>query len=147
MFGPTLAIAEPRPDHGAPRDALPLRSCSPAQPGCGRGRALLRRDLRRPGDRSRWIPGGEPRDDRPRRVAAVHRAGPEGIGPSPEPPHLGIEHIGLAVDDIEATLAELRSRNVPIVSGITDVRPGLRVIFIDGPDAVRIELLQRWPAS
>jgi catechol 2,3-dioxygenase-like lactoylglutathione lyase family enzyme len=68
---------------------------------------------------------------------------PEAIGPSAEPPHLGIEHIGLAVDDIEATMIELRRRNVTIVSGITDVRPGLHVIFIDGPDAVRIELLQR----
>ncbi|WP_336491005.1 VOC family protein [Methylobacterium nigriterrae] len=32
---------------------------------------------------------------------------PEGLGASPEPPRLGIEHIGLAVEDIEATMNRL----------------------------------------
>lgn len=68
---------------------------------------------------------------------------PDDIAGASTPPHLGIEHIGLAVDDIEATYAELGHRNAAIVSGITDVRPGLRVVFIEGPDGVRIELLQR----
>ncbi|KQP66122.1 VOC family protein [Methylobacterium sp. Leaf112] len=68
---------------------------------------------------------------------------PEGLTPAAPAPHLGIEHIGLGVPDIDATYAELRRRGVTIVSGITDVRPGLRVVFIEGPDAVRIEFLQR----
>ncbi|KQT99166.1 glyoxalase [Methylobacterium sp. Leaf469] len=68
---------------------------------------------------------------------------PEGLPPAAPAPHLGIEHIGLGVLDIDATYAELRRRGVTIVSGITDVRPGLRVVFIEGPDAVRIEFLQR----
>ncbi|KQP10089.1 glyoxalase [Methylobacterium sp. Leaf99] len=68
---------------------------------------------------------------------------PDGLAPSAQAPHLGIEHIGLAVEDIEATHADLRRRNATIVSGITDVRAGLRVLFIEGPDAVRIEFLQR----
>lgn len=67
----------------------------------------------------------------------------DGLADAAKPPHLGIEHIGLAVDDIEATYASLRHRDVVVVSGITDVRPGLRVIFIEGPDGVSIELLQR----
>ena len=68
---------------------------------------------------------------------------PEGMTPSSVPPHLGIEHIGLAVEDIEAAMIELRRRNVTVVSDITDPRPGLRISFIEGPDNVRIELLQR----
>ena len=82
----------------------------------------------------------------PRQAAQAehhHLERPPGLAPSAQAPHLGIEHIGLAVEDIEATHADLRCRNATIVSGITDVRPGLRVLFIEGPDAVRIEFLQR----
>lgn len=68
---------------------------------------------------------------------------PDSLPSSAEAPHLGIEHIGIGVPDIEATFAVLRGRNATVVSGITDVRPGLRVIFIEGPDGVRIEFLQR----
>lgn len=64
-------------------------------------------------------------------------------GPGAAAPNLGIEHIGLTVTDIEATVAELASRGVPLVSGITELRPGLRIAFFDGPDGARIELLQR----
>lgn len=72
---------------------------------------------------------------------------PDGIAPAARPPHRGIEHLGLAVDDIEAAMSELRRRDATIVSGITDVSPVLRVIFIEGPDGVRIELLQRAKAA
>ncbi len=68
---------------------------------------------------------------------------PEGIAPAAVPPHRGIEHIGLRVEDIEATVADLAARGIPLVSGITDVKPGLRIAFFEGPDGVRIEILQR----
>ncbi|GJD48768.1 hypothetical protein OPKNFCMD_1494 [Methylobacterium crusticola] len=68
---------------------------------------------------------------------------PAATGPAAQPPNLGIEHLGLRVDDIEATVADLRERGIALVSGITDVRPGLRIAFFDGPDGVRIEVLQR----
>ncbi|GJE03530.1 VOC family protein [Methylobacterium isbiliense] len=68
---------------------------------------------------------------------------PEATGPAAMPPNLGIEHIGLRVNDIEATVADLQARGIRLVSGITDVRPGLRIAFFDGPDNVRIEVLQR----
>ncbi len=67
----------------------------------------------------------------------------ETLTPAAIPPHLGIEHIGLAGDNIEVALRELQQKNAQIVSGVTEIRPGLRVIFIDGPDNIRIELLQR----
>lgn len=76
-------------------------------------------------------------------LAVFIEQAPADTGPAAVPPNLGIEHIGLAVEDIDAAMADLRRRGVAIVSGVTDVRPGLRILFLDGPDGVRIELLQR----
>jgi catechol 2,3-dioxygenase-like lactoylglutathione lyase family enzyme len=59
------------------------------------------------------------------------------------PPHRGIEHIGLRVPDIEAALADLRRRGIPLVAELTQVNPNLRTAFLDGPDGVRIEILER----
>lgn len=72
---------------------------------------------------------------------------PDDLNGAAVPPHLGIEHIDLAVDDIETAMRELRHRDARVVSGITEAGPGLRVIFIDGPDGVRIEILQRTDTS
>ena len=68
---------------------------------------------------------------------------PDTADPTPTPPHLGIEHIGLAVHDIDAAMASLRSRGVKVVADVSSPRPGIRMAFIDGPDAVRIELVER----
>lgn len=68
---------------------------------------------------------------------------PASLPPPAIPPHLAIEHIGLRVDDLDAAVAELARRGIPLVSGITVIRPGLRIAFLDGPDHARIELLQR----
>jgi catechol 2,3-dioxygenase-like lactoylglutathione lyase family enzyme len=69
---------------------------------------------------------------------------PENTTPAAVPNHLGIEHIGLAVDDIERAYAYVKQHNIEIISGINDVNPYLRTIFIKGPDGVTIELLQRY---
>lgn len=63
------------------------------------------------------------------------------------PPHRGLEHIGIRVANIEAAVAELAARGVPLVSGITNLSPVLRIAFFNGPDDVRIELLQRGPTG
>ena len=63
--------------------------------------------------------------------------------PAPIPGLTGIEHIGLRVEDIEATVADLAARGIPLVSGITDIRPGLRIAFFEGPDGVRIDVTER----
>ncbi|WP_245238960.1 VOC family protein [Methylobacterium platani] len=68
---------------------------------------------------------------------------PENTTPAAAPHHLGIEHIGLAVDDIEQAYLYVKQHNIEIISGINDVNPYLRTIFIKGPDGVTIELLQR----
>ena len=68
---------------------------------------------------------------------------PADLAPPARAPHLGIEHIGLGVADIDATLADLRARGVTVLVETKVMRPGLRIAFIDGPDGVRIELLER----
>ena len=68
---------------------------------------------------------------------------PADLAPPATAPHLGIEHIGLGVADIDATMADLRTRGVTVLVETKVMRPGLRVAFIDGPDGVRIEILER----
>lgn len=61
----------------------------------------------------------------------------------PPPPFLGFEHIGLAVDDIDAALAKLGGAGVTILSGPTQARPGVRIAFVAAPDGARVELIER----
>ena len=60
----------------------------------------------------------------------------------PGPKRFGTDHIGFRVRDLTATTSELKRRGVEFDSEPRQNRPGLRVAFIRGPDAVRIELLQ-----
>ncbi|MDP4004316.1 VOC family protein [Methylobacterium sp. NEAU K] len=70
---------------------------------------------------------------------------PAGIAAAAATPCLGIEHIGLRVADIEAALADLAARGVPVKAGITERGPGLRIAFVEGPDGALIEILERRP--
>lgn len=72
----------------------------------------------------------------------IDRIGPE-RGAPPEPPFRGLEHLGLAVDDVDAAVAALEARGARVVVRPYAFRPGLRIAFLNGPDDVRIELLQR----
>lgn len=65
---------------------------------------------------------------------------------TPLPPHwpfIGIEHIGLTVQDVTAAVAELRAKGVTIEQDVTKLNDTLHIAFLIGPDRVRIELLQR----
>jgi catechol 2,3-dioxygenase-like lactoylglutathione lyase family enzyme len=68
---------------------------------------------------------------------------PPGTHAPPAPPFLGLEHLGLAVDDLDAALADLKARGVPLVSGPSEPRPGVRIAFLAMPDGVRVELIER----
>ncbi len=59
----------------------------------------------------------------------------------PEGSCFGTNHFGLEVDDVDATIVELRDRGVAIEVEPWDFRPGMRIAFVKGPDNVRIELL------
>jgi catechol 2,3-dioxygenase-like lactoylglutathione lyase family enzyme len=63
--------------------------------------------------------------------------------PAARTPCLGLEHFGLRVADIEATMADLAHRGVPVRTGITERGPDLRIAFVEGPDGALIEILER----
>jgi catechol 2,3-dioxygenase-like lactoylglutathione lyase family enzyme len=62
---------------------------------------------------------------------------------TPETEHLGEEHFGLKVKDLEATAAELKQRGVHFSVEPVEARPGVKMAYVTGPDNMRIELLQR----
>lgn len=72
---------------------------------------------------------------------------PVETAPAAQTPCLGIEHIGLRVADIDAAMADLAARGVPVRMGITERGPGLRIAFVEGPDGALIEILERRAAS
>jgi catechol 2,3-dioxygenase-like lactoylglutathione lyase family enzyme len=61
----------------------------------------------------------------------------------PAPPFLGMEHLGLGVADLDAALADLKAKGVPLLSGPSEPRPGVRIAFLGMPDGVRVELIER----
>jgi catechol 2,3-dioxygenase-like lactoylglutathione lyase family enzyme len=65
------------------------------------------------------------------------------IPSAPETPYVGLDHLGLRVEDIDAAAAELKRRGANIIKGPVTIRPGVRIAFVQGPDNVRIELLER----
>ena len=67
----------------------------------------------------------------------------EHIDLSPRDPHLGLDHFGFRVDDIDGAVEDLRSKGAEIYVEPRTIRPGVRIAFVRGPDDVRIELLQR----
>ena len=66
-----------------------------------------------------------------------------GTGAPPQAPYRGLEHIGLAVRDIDGTVADLKAKGVVFTMEPTTIRPGVRIAFLRGPEDVAIELLER----
>ena len=63
----------------------------------------------------------------------------------PEPPFLGLEHIGLVVTAFEDAVAELQAKQAVFVVQPHSPRPGVKLAFIQAPDGVRVEILERTP--
>ena len=72
-------------------------------------------------------------------IAPADENTPEG----PVDPHLGLDHFGLRVDNLDGAVAELKGRGAEFAVEPHAFRPGLRIAFVRGPDDVRIELLER----
>jgi catechol 2,3-dioxygenase-like lactoylglutathione lyase family enzyme len=66
----------------------------------------------------------------------------EDLGP-PGRPRFGVDHLGIRVDDVPGAAAELERRGGRIGGPPRELRPGVFVAFVEGPDHVRIELLSR----
>ncbi len=70
-------------------------------------------------------------------------AGGAVIPDAPAAAYVGLDHLGLRVKDVDAAIAELKRRGAAVIKEPVTIRPGVRIAFIQGPDNVRIELLQR----
>jgi catechol 2,3-dioxygenase-like lactoylglutathione lyase family enzyme len=56
---------------------------------------------------------------------------------------LGLEHFGFHTEDLAADLERLQKADVRVVLPLTEVVGGTRLAYIEGPDDVLIELVQR----
>ncbi len=65
------------------------------------------------------------------------------IPTAPSEPYLGLDHLGLRVDNLDVAAAELKRRGAHFVMEPRSIRPGVKIAFIQGPEDVRIELLER----
>lgn len=62
---------------------------------------------------------------------------------SPADPHLGLDHFGLRVDDLDEAAAELKQLGAEFTVEPHTIRPGVKIAFVRAPENVRIELLER----
>ena len=67
----------------------------------------------------------------------------ENVPKGPTEPHLGLDHFGLRVGDLDDAIAELKSRGAEFAVEPYTLRPGVRIAFVRAPGDVRIELLER----
>jgi len=58
-------------------------------------------------------------------------------------PHLGLDHFGLRVNNLEEAVAQLKERGADFAVEPRTIRPGVTIAFVRTPDDVRIELLER----
>lgn len=58
-------------------------------------------------------------------------------------PHWGLEHFGVDSDDLLADIERLGALGAPLLEGPIDIPGGNLVAFVQGPDDVRIELVQQ----
>ena len=55
----------------------------------------------------------------------------------------GVYHIALKTKDLEAEAAKMKARGVRFTQEVKQLNPKTKFAFIEGPDGISIELLQR----
>ena len=65
------------------------------------------------------------------------------IPSAPTDPYIGLDHFGLRVENMDEAVAELKRRGASFTMEPRTIRPGVRIAFVEAPDNVRIELLER----
>ena len=69
---------------------------------------------------------------------------PAGTGAPPPAPYLGLEHLALVVDDLDAAVADLTAKGATLAKPVSSPRPGVRICFVAAPDGAQVELLERF---
>ncbi len=90
--------------------------------------------------------GGKPRVDvnLGGQMVFIAPVGPDdGTADAPRQPHMGLEHLGLIVTDIDDVVAGLKAKGAEFTMEPTTIRPGTRIAFLRGPENVSIELVDR----
>jgi len=55
----------------------------------------------------------------------------------------GLDHIGFKVKNLEETLEEVKKKGVKVAIGPNVTPAGVKFAFIDGPEGIRIELVEK----
>ena len=58
-------------------------------------------------------------------------------------PRYGLDHFGLSIDNMDEAQEELSSKGAEWICEPWEIRPGVKIAFIKGPDNISIELAQR----
>ncbi len=61
----------------------------------------------------------------------------------PAMPFRGIEHVCLRVPDIAAHAARLERAGVALLSPVSEIRPGVWAAFVEAPDGILVEVIER----
>ena len=72
-------------------------------------------------------------------IAKADETTPPGL----KDPHLGLDHFGFRVEDLDEAVTELKSRGAEFAVEPYALRPGLKIAFVRAPGDIRIELLER----
>ena len=67
----------------------------------------------------------------------------ETVDPKTQPPRYGVYHIALKTRDLQAEAAKLKARGVRFTQEVGQSNPTTKFAFVEGPDGISIELLQR----
>lgn len=63
--------------------------------------------------------------------------------PLPTSPYQGLDQFGLSVTGIDTVVADLKAKGAEFTVEPNNIRPGIRIAFLRGPEGVSIELLER----
>lgn len=55
----------------------------------------------------------------------------------------GLDHFGFKVKDMEQTIADLQKKGARVTLGPSVTSAGIKYAFIEGPESIRIELVER----
>lgn len=77
------------------------------------------------------------------RVNISEPAPGQDFGPGDAGLRYGLEHFGLDTDDLEADIARLEALGATLLDGPTQMSPTVRIAFIEVPERVRVELIER----
>jgi catechol 2,3-dioxygenase-like lactoylglutathione lyase family enzyme len=94
----------------------------------------------------RTMPGGKPRFDLKLGGQDIFIAQSDAsVAAPPASPYHGLDHFGLTVPwgAMDGAVAALKEKGVAFTMEPKEIRPGVRICFIQGPENISIEILER----